>query len=86
MGAKQRNDSPSYEDLSVTVLWNNRFICIHSKSVYNNYLVSKGIVRIHDLISEENRFITTGNLNEFDFSMLDVFGIIAVIDAIPCEW
>ena len=85
-GAKQRNDSPSYEDISETVISNNRFICIHGKSVYNKHLVSKGIIRIVDLISEGSRFITTGNLNEFDFSPLDVFGIIAIIDAIPCKW
>ena len=85
-GAKQRNDSPSHEDISETVIWNNRFICIHGKSLYNKRLVSKGIIRIGDLISEENRFITTGNLNESDFSPLDVFEIIAIIDAIPCKW
>ena len=84
--AKQRNDSPSYEDISETVIWINRFICIHGKSVYNKHLISKGIIRIGDLISEENRFITAGNLNEFDFSPLDVFGIIAIIDAILCKW
>ena len=83
-GAKQRNDSPSYEDISETVIWNNRFICIHGKSAYNKHLVSKGIIGIGNLISEENRFITTGNVNEFDFSPLDVFRIIAIIDAIPC--
>ena len=85
-GAKQRNDSPSHEDISETVIWNNRFICIHGKSLYNKRLVSKGIIRIGDFISEENRFITTGNLNESDFSPLDVFEIIAIIDAIPCKW
>ena len=79
-GAKQRNDSSLHEDISETVIWNNRFICIHGKSVYNKRLVSKGIIRIGDLISEENRFITTGNLNESDFSPLDVFEIIAIID------
>ena len=85
-GAKQKNDSPSHEDISQTVIWNNRFICIDSKSVYNKHLVSKGIIRISDLILEENQFITTGNLNESDLSPLDVFGIIAIIDAIPCKW
>ena len=69
-----------------TVIWNNRFICIHGTSVYNKHLVSKDIIRIGDLISKENRFITTSNLNESDFSPLDVFGIIAIIDAIPCKW
>ena len=83
-GAKQRNDSPSSEDISETVIWNNRFICIHGKSAYNKHPVSKGIIGIGNLISEENRFIATGNVNEFDFSPLDVFRIIAIIDAIPC--
>ena len=85
-GANQRNDSPSHEDISETVIWNNRFICIHGKSLYNKRLVGKGIIRIGDLISEENRLITTGNLNESDFSPLDVFEMIAIMDAIPCKW
>ena len=54
------------------------------KSVYNKHLVGRRIIRIGDFILEENRFITTGNLNESDLSLLDVFGTIAVIDAIPC--
>lgn len=81
-GAKQRNYSPSYKDISETVIWNNRFICIPVKSVYNKHLVSKGIIGNGDL-KAENWFITNNNLNESALSPLDDFGVNAIIDAIP---
>lgn len=83
-GAKQRNYSPSYKDISETVIWNNRFICIPVKSVYNKHLVSKGIIGNGDLIIiAENWFITNNNLNASALSPLDDFGINAITDAIP---
>ena len=43
-------------------------------------------IRIRDLISGENRFITTGYFNKSGFHPLDVFEIMAIIDTIPCKW
>ena len=40
-GTRQSNDNPSHEDISKTAIWNNKFICIHGKSVYNKNLVSQ---------------------------------------------
>ena len=50
----------------------------YGKSVYNQKLIAKGIIRISDLSSEVNRFITTSNLNES--------GFVTIIDVIPCKW
>ena len=45
------------EDLSKAILWNNKFICIERKSVYFKALAEKGILRMRDLISENDELI-----------------------------
>ena len=45
-------------DFSRIVLWNNKAICINVKSVYNHRLADKGILRLGDLVSEDNELIT----------------------------
>ena len=39
------------------IIWKHRFICIGKKSVYRNYLVNLGIVKVGDLITENNLFL-----------------------------
>ena len=73
-------------DILKTVLWNNKAICINSKSVYNHKLASIGIRTIGDLISENNELITKHKLRELNISPLDAFRLTCVIEAIPTEW
>ena len=49
------------QDLSKAIVWNNKFICIGGKSVYFKNLSEKGILRIGDLISDNNEFIVKSN-------------------------
>ena len=43
-------DNPSSSsEIANQVIWNNQFICIESKSIYNSKLIDLGIVRIGDL-------------------------------------
>jgi len=69
-------------------VWNNQFICIGGKSVYFRNVAEKGILRMGDLISDNNEFIVKSNhrLRELNISSLDVFRLISVIDALPVEW
>ena len=67
-GARQRGGNLSLEDISKTV------ICIHGKSVYNQKLINKGIIRIIDLISEGNRFITPGEFSPLEFFFFFNYG------------
>ena len=55
------------------------------KSVYNNRLAHKGILRIGDLISEDNTLITN-HLRQLNISPLDAFRLICVIEALPTSW
>ena len=76
------------QDLSKAIVWNNKFICIGGKSVYFKNLAEKGILRIGDLISDNNEFIVKSNykLRELSTSPLDIFRLVSVIDALPVEW
>ena len=72
------------ENLSKAMVWNNKFICIGSKSVYFRNLAEKGILRMGDLISDNNEFIVKSNhrLRELNISPLDIFRLISVINAL----
>ena len=76
----------SHEEISNTVIWNHKFICINGKSVFNIRLAGKGLIRIGDLVTEGNQFISQCNLRQRDFSPKDVFDRMALIDAIPALW
>ena len=46
-GARQWVGNLSVEDISKPVIWTNRFICSHDKSVYNRKEINKFITRIN---------------------------------------
>ena len=74
-------------DLAKIVLWNNKFNYIRGKSVYFKKLAEKGIIRIGDLISDNNELIVKNNrrLRELNISPLDAFRLLTLIDALPLE-
>ena len=76
------------QDLPKATLWNNKFICFGGRSVYFRHIAEKGILRMWDLISDNNDFIVKSNhkLRELNILPLDVFRLTSVIDAIPTEW
>ena len=76
----------SHEQISNTVLWNNKFICINNKSVFNQSLVSKGIIKIGDLVTEKNQFISQCNQSRMNLSPKDIFDLMSLVDAIPAPW
>ena len=75
-------------DLAKIILWNNKFICIGGNSVYFKTLTEKGIIKIEDLISDNNELIVKNNhrLRELNILPLDAFRLLALIDALPLEW
>ena len=75
-------------DLAKIILWNNKFICIGGNSVYFKTLAEKGIIKIGDLISDNNELIGKNNhrLRELNISPLDAFRLLALTDALPLEW
>ena len=78
-------DNINAVDISKIILWNNCYILIGGKNVFNKRLVGKEIVRIGDLIAENNEIITC-KLRELNFSPLDAFQLFSVVDALPKDW
>ena len=72
-------------DLSKIILWNNKAICVDGKSVYNKRLADIGILRIGDLIYDDNKLISN-KLRELNVSPLDAFRLTCVIEGLPIEW
>jgi len=58
---------------------------VDGKCVYNNRLANIGILRIGDLISEDNKLITN-HIRELNISPLNAFRLPCVIEALPTEW
>ena len=70
-------------DLAKNFLWNNKFICIGGNSVYFKTLAEKGIIKIGDLIYDNNDLIVKNNhrLREISISPLDAFRLSVLTDA-----
>ena len=62
-----------------------RSFCGVGKTFFNEILVDKGIVRIGNLIAENNEIVTS-KLRELNLSPLDAFQLFSVIDAVPKDW
>ena len=77
----------SEEHLSKAIVWNNKLICVGGRFVYFRNLAEKGILRMADLISDNNEFTVKSNhkLRKLNTSPLDIFRLTSVIDAIPAE-
>ena len=69
-----------------TIIWNNKFICIDGKPVFFKTLAEKGILRIGDLISENNELIIKRKVRELNLTPLDLFRLVSVVNALPSEW
>ena len=69
-----------------TIIWNNKLICIDGKPVFFKTLAEKGILRVGDLISENNELITKHKARELNLTPLDLFKLISVVNAMPTQW
>ena len=62
-------------------IWNNRFICIDQKSVYRSDLVNLGIMKVGDLITDNNLFLYEDP--SVQISPEQRFFIMGVVHALP---
>ena len=65
---KQSECNVSIGELTNTVIWNNKFICINGMSIYNRRLTNKGIIKLGVIMSQNNKPITEQRLRELDIS------------------
>ena len=68
------------------VIWNNKFVNIEGKSVFNGKLVCQGIITVFDLVTKQNRFVGINNILEANLSPIDMFELMSIADALPLNW
>jgi len=82
---KEDNPSSSFEIVN-QVIWNNQFICIESKSIYNSKLIDLGIVRIGDLYDTRGDFKLNKEPLYSTLSPVEHFLLFSLCNALPEEW
>ena len=80
-------DNPSsLSEIANQVIWNNRFICIESKSIYNKRLVDLGIVKIGDLYDTRGELKSNKEPLYSTLSPIEHFLLFRLLAAFPQEW
>ena len=80
-------DNPSsLSEIANQVIWNNRFICIESKSIYNNRLVDLGIVKIGDLYDTRGELKSKKEPLYSTLSPIEHFLLFSLLAAFPQGW
>ena len=74
----------TFNDIMNEIIWNNKFICIDKKSVYRNDLVNSGIVKVGDLITDNNLFLHEDPY--VPISPEQRFFIMGVVHSLPSDW
>ena len=69
-----------------TIIWNNKHICVDSKSIFHHALFKKGIITLEDLVSDNNDLIVKQSLNSSLFKPTEVFLLVQVVDALLVQW
>ena len=67
-------------------LWNNRFICIESRSVSNPKLIDVGIITVRNLLDSHGNFKQLFYLQHAHLSPIDHYFLFSLFYAIPEEW
>ena len=80
-------DNPSSSsEIANQVIWNNQFICIGSKSIYNSRLIDLGIVRIGDLYDTRGELKSNKEPLYSTLSPVEHFLLFSLFNAFPQEW
>ena len=79
-------DNPSSSsEIANQVIWNNQFICIESKSIYNSRLIDLGIVRIGDLYDTRGDFKSNKEPLYLTLKPVEHFLLFSLCNALPEE-
>ena len=79
-----KNSNPySLDEIVNQLIWNNRFICIDNRSVFNRKLFSLGLCKVGDLCE----FICTKpHITESLLNVLDLFYLKSLYHSLPPDW
>ena len=74
----------TFNEVMNKIIWNNRFICIDKKSVYRSDLVNLGIMKVGDLITDNNLLLHEDLTVQI--SSEQRFFIMGVVHALSSDW
>ena len=73
-------------EIANQVIWNNRLICIESKSIYNQRLIDFGIVKVGDLFDSRGELKSNKEPLYSILLPIEHFLLFSIFSAIPQEW
>ena len=76
----------SASDIFQQFLWNNRFTCIDSRSVYNQTLIDVGLITVRNLLDSHGNLKQLCYLQHAHLSPIDHCFLFSLFSAIPKEW
>ena len=68
------------------IIWNNKFITVNNKSLFNKNLYREGLIFVNDLIDNNGSFISHQTLVNTFGNNINFFEYICLKDAIPQKW
>ena len=80
------NNPISLSEIANQILWNNRFICLASKSVYNKKLLDSGFVTLGDLYDTGGEFRFNKEPLRSALTPIDHYLLFSLFSALPHEW
>ena len=80
------NNPSSPSEISNQILWNNRFICINSCSVFNQKLIDSDLVTVSDVYDTNGEFKGFKEPLRSNLSPIDHYLLFSLHSALPQEW
>ena len=81
-----KQEPSTVSDVQREVLWNNKFITINNKIVFNKALFNQGLIFINDIIDKNGRCIPYQTLINTFGNSINSLDYICLKDAIPLKW
>ena len=76
----------SREEVLRQILWNNQFVRINDKPVFNRRLFSKGIVFISDILTNNGKLKPWPSFAATGLTLVDFFSLLGIFDSLPSPW
>ena len=81
------NDPKEVLEISSEVLWDNLNISLKGESLYNQYLIDKGVVTVGDTISDKVEILTWEEAQrKYSLSSHYVLILLGLVCCIPKQW
>ena len=76
----------SREEVLKQILWNNQFVRINDKPVFNRRLFSKGIVFISDILTNNGKLKPWPSFAATGLTLVDFFSLLGIFYSLPSPW